>query len=82
MRPSRCIIGADVSNEPNVTSTSTRQEWGNFLNIGEKEVYTRSCGLRELLLKKYQIQSVDLEDCVGRIAIGDLDGNVEVLEYA
>lgn len=81
-RPARCIIGVNISNEPNLAMTSRKQEWGNFLNIGETEVYKKNCGMRELLLKKYQIQSVDLEDCVGRIAIGDLDGNMEVLEYA
>jgi len=90
LRPARCLIGVDISREPNaICATSKpdqevarRQEWGNFLNICEKEVYARGCGMREITTKRYQVKSVDLQDCVGRIVIGDRSGNVEVLEYA
>jgi hypothetical protein len=90
LKPARCLIGVDVSSEPGSISLTSKAdqevagmlEWGNFLNICEKEVYSRVCGMMEVSTKRYNINSVDFHDCVGRIVIGDWDGNVEVLEYA
>jgi hypothetical protein len=79
-RAARCIIGADVSRDDE--EEENQQECGNRLNISKGEVYSRYCGMQEVMMRRYKVNSVDLEDSVGRIVIGDRDGNVEVLEYA
>ncbi|CAL1706693.1 unnamed protein product [Somion occarium] len=53
----------------------------NFVEC-KKEIYSRRCDMGEILYRRYSLTSVALEDMVGRIAVGDRNGVVEVLEYA
>ena len=47
-----------------------------------KEVYSRRCDMGEIMYRRFSLTSVALEDDVGRIAIGDRNGILEVMEYA
>lgn len=48
----------------------------------KREIYSRRCDMGEVLYRCFTLISVALEDDVGRIAIGDRNGLLEVMEYA
>jgi len=95
VHPARCLMGFDVQLESGVDdcldrkkeSTDRRKRveghpgW-NELHVGQNPVYSRRCAMGEIVEGKYSITSNDLEDTVGRIALGDRNGWVEVLDYA
>lgn len=53
----------------------------NDLHICKGQLYARRCDMSEILRKKYSLVTADLEDSVGRIAVGDRCGKIEVLDY-
>lgn len=48
----------------------------------KREVYSRRCDMGEIMYRRFSLASVALEDAVGRIAIGDRNGMLEILDYA
>ncbi|KAI0687901.1 hypothetical protein BC835DRAFT_1285891 [Cytidiella melzeri] len=78
--PARCIMGFDVSS-PHQSYNATGSEDASSLHICQSELYARRCDMSEILRKKYSIVAADLEDSVGRIAVGDRLGRIEVLDY-
>ncbi|OCH93728.1 hypothetical protein OBBRIDRAFT_770939 [Obba rivulosa] len=88
--PARSLIGFDIRGERGEDDrsdgkkgdTERRHPGWNELQVGQNPVYSRRCAMGEILEGKYFITSNDLEDTVGRIALGDRHGRVEVLDYA
>ncbi|KAI0085102.1 hypothetical protein BDY19DRAFT_897406 [Irpex rosettiformis] len=93
--PARCIMGFDVcapaqdpkpwkSNHCEVALLMNRPvaEGGSDVHICQSQLYSRRCDMSEILYKKYCVVAADLEDSVGRIAVGDRRGKIEVLDYA
>ncbi len=89
--PARCLIGFDITKArleegqtlQTVDPTAKREPRivDNVLRVCEEDIYARTCSMGEVFWKKYSLVSADLEDTVGRIAVGDRDGMVEVLDY-
>lgn len=94
--PARCLVGFDIL-RPKVEHASEAREKGdsgaaargkardvpqqNDLHLCDGELYARRCDMSEIMWRKYVISSADLEDTVGRIAVGDREGKVVVLDY-
>lgn len=94
--PARCLIGFDVVQRGREEEeeeaghigevSGSRPQAGdvtreNDLHVCEGELYSRRCDMSEIMWRKYVIITADLEDTVGRIAVGDRDGKVVVLDY-
>ncbi|KAI0775768.1 hypothetical protein BD413DRAFT_470436 [Trametes elegans] len=81
--PARCLVGFDVTTvegeakEGGKTSTPAAQ-----VELCKDVLYARRCNIHEILWKRYIISATALEDTVGRIAVGDVTGQVEVLDLA
>lgn len=81
--PARCLVGFEVTTaegEPKAggkTGPPTAR-----VELSKDVLYARRCNIHEILWKKYMISATALEDTVGRIAVGDVTGNVEVLDLA
>ncbi|KAF9807094.1 hypothetical protein IEO21_08384 [Rhodonia placenta] len=95
VHPARCIVGFQVASNPEseavmaeIRAAGVKQgcipitEVGNGLEICRDALYARRCDMSEILWKKYSLACAALEDTVGRIAIGDRMGKVEVLDFA
>ena len=54
----------------------------NVVHLCDGPLYARRCDMSHILHKRYALKSADLEDVIGRLAIGDKDGKIEVLDYA
>ncbi|KIP11576.1 hypothetical protein PHLGIDRAFT_63566 [Phlebiopsis gigantea 11061_1 CR5-6] len=90
--PARCLIGFDVvgpkmasKESPSTPSDAdTRHEsrsTSNDLHLCEGKIYARRCDMSEVIRKTYSLRAADIEDVVGRIAVGDKTGKIEVLDY-
>ncbi|KAI0645748.1 hypothetical protein C8Q79DRAFT_911550 [Trametes meyenii] len=80
--PARCLVGfdvADVEDSPRDGKTGPRAA---RVELCKDVIYARRCNIHEILWKKYIISATALEDTVGRIAVGDVTGRVEVLDLA
>ncbi len=81
--PARCLVGFEVT-----TAESEPKDGGKKgpptarVELSKDVLYARRCNIHEILWKKYMISATALEDTVGRIAVGDVTGNVEVLDLA
>ncbi|EIN11615.1 hypothetical protein PUNSTDRAFT_131772 [Punctularia strigosozonata HHB-11173 SS5] len=73
--PARCVVPLDVG--VGGAGEDASEAWA-----GEGHVYARRCGVGEVAARRYQLTAVALEDAVGRVAIGDRDGIVRVLDFA
>ena len=51
------------------------------LHVCEEAVYARRCDMSEIMWRKYMLTCADLEDTVGRLAVGDRAGKVIVMDY-
>ncbi|KAI0916415.1 hypothetical protein AcW1_008854 [Taiwanofungus camphoratus] len=80
--PARCLMGFHVTSNDEPGDAKARVCEGNNLHLCSGNLYSRRCDMGEILWKKYSIVSTALEDTVGRIAIGDRTGRVEVLDFA
>ncbi|TFK91355.1 hypothetical protein K466DRAFT_515555 [Polyporus arcularius HHB13444] len=78
--PARCLVGFTVRPNPYEGKDPTRRT--AHLQLCKDTLYARRCNIHEILWKKYMISSTALEDTVGRIAVGDVTGRVEVLDLA
>ena len=83
--PVRCIRGLNIAREnpsqeqrPDESKTTAK---ANVLHM-RNGLYARRCLMGEIIMKRYYLSTVDLEDVVGRIAVGDSRGKIEVLDYA
>lgn len=90
--PARCLIGFDIVGPKmaNKESMSTALEVdarrepesvSNTLHLCEGKIYARRCDMSEVIRKTYSLRAADIEDIVGRVAVGDKTGKVEVLDY-
>ena len=81
--PARCLIGFTVK-EKSCAEKSVKALEGcpAELDLCKDPLYSRRCNIHEIMWKKYMITATALEDTVGRIAIGDVTGRVEVLDLA
>jgi len=82
--PARCLVGFDVmeGEQEDPEMVEEGQVIGaNGLHVCKQELYSRRCDMSEIICKKYSLTTADLEDSVGRIAIGDRHGRVEVLDF-
>ena len=85
--PARCLVGFTVRRGPPEEQPAGLKERGASQRTGELQLckdslYSRRCNIHEILWKKYIVVSTAFEDTVGRIAIGDVTGRVEVLDLA
>ncbi|KAL4243869.1 hypothetical protein ABKN59_010758 [Abortiporus biennis] len=83
MYPARCIVGFDVMEDGKSEADEADQgqvSGANALHICEQEIYSRRCDMSEIICRKYSLTAADLEDTVGRVAIGDRHGKIEVLD--
>jgi hypothetical protein len=49
------------------------------VNFGH--IYARRCGVEEVSARKYQLTAIAFEDTIGRVAIGDYNGMIEILSF-
>ncbi|KAI0744146.1 hypothetical protein C8Q80DRAFT_1185309 [Daedaleopsis nitida] len=80
--PARCLVGFTVRSNPYDSKSTSPDRRTSHLQLCKDTVYSRRCNIHEILWKKYIVSSTALEDTVGRIAVGDLTGKVEVLDFA
>ncbi|KAH8085955.1 hypothetical protein BXZ70DRAFT_956621 [Cristinia sonorae] len=84
--PARCLVGFDVIRSEagggaDKVSCGNMDGVSNELHVSKNELFARRCDMSEILSKRYAMLSADLEDSVGRVAIGYKNGKVEVLDY-
>ncbi|CDO77102.1 hypothetical protein BN946_scf184501.g7 [Trametes cinnabarina] len=86
--PARCLVGFEVG-PADTENDAKEKERGKAVEPRASQVrkcqdvlYARRCNIHEILWKKYIITATALEDTVGRIAVGDVTGKVEVLDLA
>ncbi|KAH9858667.1 hypothetical protein C2E23DRAFT_716722 [Lenzites betulinus] len=82
--PARCLVGFEVfpgEKEPGKDGGKAAPP-GARVEVTKGVLYARRCNIHEILWKKYIITATALEDTVGRIAVGDVTGQVEVLDLA
>lgn len=95
--PARCIMGFDLASASQQTASEHSQhkdpqiallkdkptslQGANDLHMCNSQLYARRCDMSEILRRRYTLIAADLEDSVGRIAVGDRCGKVEVLDY-
>ena len=80
--PARCLVGFTVGPNPYERMFKSPEQRAAHLQLCKDPLYTRRCNIHEILWKKYMITSTALEDTVGRIAVGDVTGMVEVWDLA
>ncbi|KAL7281655.1 hypothetical protein ACG7TL_004972 [Trametes sanguinea] len=84
--PARCLVGFEVrSADPEGMPKEKGKVAGPqapYVQRCQDVLYARRCNIHEILWKKYIITATALEDTVGRIAVGDVTGKVEVLDLA
>ena len=95
--PARCIMGFDICTatqdfapytlKPNHCELSLMMNKDDVpgasdVHICQSQLYSRRCDMSEILRRKYCVVTAALEDSVGRIAVGDRQGRIEVLDYA
>ncbi|KAI0692024.1 hypothetical protein C8T65DRAFT_670163 [Cerioporus squamosus] len=80
--PARCLVGFTVRSNPYEREGKDPMRRTAHLQLSKDTLYQRRCNIHEILWKKYMISSTALEDTVGRIAVGDVTGRVEVLDLA
>lgn len=80
--PARCLVGFDVT-ETDANSCVSGLVAGemNDLHVSKNEIYARRCDMSEIMCRRYVVLSADIEDSVGRVAIGYRTGMVEVLDF-
>lgn len=88
----RCLFGFHTT--PVSGTPGSSQAWGkehriaaeviegNKVHYADKPFYSRRCDMSEVMKRQYTIVSTAFEDAVGRLAIGDRHGTVEVLDFA
>ena len=79
--PARCLVGFTINPGP-YDSGKKGDIQPASLELCQDVLYSRRCNIHEILWKKYMVASTALEDTVGRIAVGDVTGKVEVLDLA
>lgn len=95
--PARCVMGFGISPpEQDIPRTSSKSyhpevvllkenkaivDQVDDLQLCKGQLYARRCDMSEILRRKYSLVTADLDDTVGRIAIGDRCGKIEVLDY-
>ncbi|GBE80654.1 hypothetical protein BKA93DRAFT_801705 [Sparassis latifolia] len=82
--PARCLMGFHLSSEGEGKDDAIKLQYGqpgSDLNLCQGTLYSRRCDMSEIIWKKYMIVSTALEDTVGRLAIGDRTGKVEVVDF-
>lgn len=90
--PARCLFGfhtTPVSGTLRGTEAwgkghriATEVSQGNKVHYADRPFYSRRCDMSEVMKRQYTIVSTAFEDTVGRLAIGDKHGMVEVLDFA
>ncbi|KAI0630408.1 hypothetical protein C8Q77DRAFT_1064119 [Trametes polyzona] len=81
--PARCLVGFEVTNAKDEPEDGRKAGPPTArVELSKDVLYARRCNIHEILWKKYIICSTALEDTVGRIAVGDVTGKVEVLDLA
>lgn len=87
--PARCLVGFEVGAvEDDDGAAQERAKAAGprapraQVKMCQDVLYARRCNIHEILWKKYMISATALEDTVGRIAVGDVTGKVEVLDLA
>lgn len=91
--PARCLFGFHTTSASG-TPAGDSEAWGkehriavevsggNKVHYADKPFYSRRCDMSEVIKRQYTIVSTAFEDAVGRLAIGDKHGTVEVLDFA
>lgn len=80
--PARCLVGFTINPGPYDNGGKSGDVRPASLELCQDVLYSRRCNIHEILWKKYMVVSTALEDTVGRIAVGDVMGKVEVLDLA
>lgn len=80
--PARCLVGFDVAKDNvNKLACGLMEGESNDLHVARNELFARRCDMSEILTKRYAVLSADLEDSIGRVAVGYRNGTVEILDY-
>jgi hypothetical protein len=45
-------------------------------------LYTRPCGMGEIVARKFSIVAATIDDAAGRVVLGNRDGTIDVLDFA
>ncbi|KAI0823690.1 hypothetical protein BC628DRAFT_1382841 [Trametes gibbosa] len=82
--PARCLVGFEVTPAEGTPGKDGGKAGppSARVSLSKDALYARRCNIHEILWKQYIITSTALEDTVGRIAVGDVTGKVEVLDLA
>lgn len=91
--PARCLKGFDICGPtmaeqvldlPSFHPKASQHKSDpipNGLHLCQGQIYARRCDMSEIMRKTYSLRAADIEDVLGRIAIGDKTGKIEVLDY-
>ena len=80
--PARCVVPLylnSVSTEQ--VAPDIPEKWQVDLKVGPKHLYERPCGRKDLEEGRQRISSVAFDDSMGRMAVGDIDGGIVILNY-
>lgn len=91
--PARCLMGFDVRPRDIIPDGATMEgdqpikchcppAGANILHLCSGALYSRRCDMSEIIWRNYAVTSTALEDTVGRIAVGDKYGRVQVMDFA
>ena len=92
--PARCLFGFHTTPVSDKLQLGDSEAWGrehriaagvskgNKVHYADRPCYSRRCDMSEVVKRQYTIVSTAFEDTVGRLAIGDKHGIVEVLDFA
>jgi hypothetical protein len=81
--PARCVVPIFINCTSKQQATpDLREERQVDLVVGPKYLYARPCRWRDLVRGRQRISSVVMDDSMGRLAVVDVDGTIEILNYA
>jgi hypothetical protein len=83
-KPARCVAGFDVpllraGADPRTPAPEQARE---LFRVHEHALYTRPCGMGEIVARKFSIVAATIDDAAGRVVLGNRDGTIDVLDFA
>jgi hypothetical protein len=77
-RPARCVLRLDVPAARDGVQIPCVPD----MRVHAREIFARPCGVGEVVRRKYALVALALDDAAGRVALGNRDGTVQVLDLA
>jgi hypothetical protein len=83
-KPARCVVSFDI---PLLRSGVDAQvpvpeRVRGLFRAHDQALYSRPCGMGEVVARKFSIMSATINDAAGRVVLGNRDGTVDVLDFS